>query len=96
MQKHIDRFYKGEKLTVGRMQQLADAANDLLGLQGDGFIELKGNRLTLNIAALLARLPKTPKLYEATADESSGTITVKALASNGDLIGDAITLNTLP
>ena len=97
----IPSFYKGEHLTVRRMQEIADAVNQLLGLQGDGLIQVHGNRLTLNVDGLLARIPKGAPavsivVYEATADESEGEITGKTIDSAGALTGDELTFKVLP
>ncbi|MFA5532807.1 MAG: hypothetical protein WDA13_04445, partial [Candidatus Shapirobacteria bacterium] len=38
----------------------------------------------------------TPQLYKAVADASGGQISVKAIDSNGDVVGDEIVLEVLP
>jgi len=96
----IPSFYEGEHLTVRRMQDLADAVNQLLGLQGDGLIQVHGNRLTLNVDGLLARIPKSAGtqvfMAKAQAAASASTaLSCKLLDDAGAETGDAFNVYLL-
>jgi len=101
MTARIQSFVKGEKLTVRRLQEIADAVNLLLAMHGsDGLIVVSGNSLRLDVEALLARIPKSQPIglkrvkVQANAGAST-TISVKELDDDGNETGDAFNVTNL-
>lgn len=76
----IAKFTGGKESVRAKLNQLVDGVNSLMGLVGDGFIQVqrtsKGTTLRLSIDQLLARIPK--KVFSSTfrasldADASGG------------------------